>query len=107
MQEPFRPQCLDLDQGSVLALGHVKALQMEFEMNLLGLLFGIAIALSGHDAFAKNRLTDPIKIARECKSDMELMCKGFRPGGQRIIRCLQQRVIELSSACSVALKSTE
>jgi len=52
-------------------------------------------------------LTDPIKIARECKSDMELMCKGFRPGGQRIVRCLKQRVTELSPACSVALKSTE
>ena len=76
-------------------------------MNLPGLLFGIAIVLSGQDAFAKNRLTDPIKIARECKSDMELMCKGFRPGGERIIRCLKQRVAELSSACSVALKSTE
>ena len=25
MQGPFRPQCLDLGQGSVLALGHVKA----------------------------------------------------------------------------------
>jgi len=76
-------------------------------MNWLSLLFGIAIALSGQGAFAKNRLTDPIKIARECKSDMELMCKGFRPGGERIIRCLKQRVTELSSACSVALKSTE
>jgi len=76
-------------------------------MNWLSLLFGIAIALSGQDAFAKNRLTDPIKIARECKGDMELMCKGFRPGGQRIIRCLQQRVTELSSACLVALKAAE
>ena len=76
-------------------------------MNLPGLLFGIAVVLSGQDAFAKNRLTDPIKIARECKSDMELMCKGFRPGGQRIIRCLKQRVTELSSACSVALKAAK
>ena len=48
-------------------------------MNLLGFLFGAAIALSGQDAFAKNRLTDPIKIARECKSDMELSAKGFAP----------------------------
>jgi hypothetical protein len=76
-------------------------------MNFPGLLLGIAIASFGQNAFAKNRLTDPIKIARECKSDMELMCKGLRPGGERIIRCLKQRVTELSSACSVALKSTE
>ena len=76
-------------------------------MNWLSPLFGIAIVLFGQDAFAKNRLTDPIKIARECKSDMELMCKGLRPGGQRIIRCLKERVTELSPACSAALKSTE
>ena len=49
-------------------------------MNWLSPLFGIAIALSGQDAFAKNRLTDPVKIARECKSDVELLCKGLRPG---------------------------
>jgi len=67
-------------------------------MRWLSPLFGIAIAFTGQDAFAKNRLTDPIKIARECKSDIELMCKGFRPGGQRIIRCLKQRVTELSPA---------
>jgi hypothetical protein len=76
-------------------------------MNWLSPLFGIAIALSGQDAFAKNRLTDPVKIARECKSDLELLCKGLRPGGQRIISCLKEKPTELSPACSAALKSTE
>ncbi|WP_434057372.1 cysteine rich repeat-containing protein [Bradyrhizobium japonicum] len=76
-------------------------------MNWLSPLFGIAIALFGQDAFAKNRLTDPVKIARECKSDVERFCKGLRPGSHRIIRCLKARVAELSPACSAALKSTE
>jgi hypothetical protein len=76
-------------------------------MNWLSPLFGVAIALSGQDAFAKNRLTDPVKIARECKSDLELLCKGLRPGGQRIISCLKGKLTELSPACSAALKSTE
>ncbi len=76
-------------------------------MNWFGLLFGIAIALSGPHAFAKSRLTDPVKIARECKSDLELFCKGLRPGRQRIISCLKQKVAELSPACLAALKSTE
>jgi hypothetical protein len=76
-------------------------------MNWLSPLFGIAIALSGQDAFAKNRLTDPVKIARECKSGVERLCRGLRPGGQRIISCLKERVTELSPACSAALKSTE
>jgi hypothetical protein len=76
-------------------------------MNWLSPLFCVAIALSGQDAFAKNRLTDPVKIARECKSDLELLCKGLRPGGQRIMSCLKEKLTELSPACSAAFKSTE
>jgi hypothetical protein len=76
-------------------------------MNWLSPLLGVAIALFGQDALAKNRLTDPVKIARECKSDVELSCKGFRPGGQRIMSCLKEKVTELSPACSAAFKSTE
>jgi hypothetical protein len=52
-------------------------------------------------------LTDPVKIARECKSDFELLCKGLRPGGQRIISCLKEKLPELSPACSAAFKSIE
>ena len=76
-------------------------------MNRFTALFGIAIALSSQTVFAKNRLTDPVKVARECKSDMDLLCKGLRPGGQRIISCLKRNVTELSPACLAAVKSTE
>jgi hypothetical protein len=76
-------------------------------MNWLAALFSIAIALSGQCALAKSRLTDPLKIARECKSDVELFCKGIRPGGQRIISCLKGKLTELSPTCLAALKSTE
>ena len=76
-------------------------------MNWFTPLFGIAIALSSQSAFAKNRLTDPVEIARQCKSEMELLCKGLRPGGQRIISCLKGKVIELSPACLAAVNSTE
>jgi hypothetical protein len=70
-------------------------------------LVGVAIALSGPDAFARSGLTDPIKIARECKSELELLCKGVRPGGQRITICLKANVTQLSPTCQAALKSTE
>ena len=76
-------------------------------MNWFSPLFGIAIAFSGQDAFARNRLTDPVKIARECKGDVELLCRGLRAGRQRITSCLREKVAELSPACSAALKSTE
>jgi hypothetical protein len=81
--------------------------ERELEMKWFVPCFALAIALSGQDAFAKHRLTDPIKIARECKSEVELLCKGHRPGDHRIISCLKAKVTELSPACLAALKSTE
>ena len=77
-------------------------------MSWFGRLFGIVIALAGvQQAVAKNRLTDPLKVARECKSEIELFCKGTRPGGQRIVVCLKQKLAELSPTCSIALQSAE
>jgi hypothetical protein len=77
-------------------------------MNWFGRLLGVVIALAGvQQAMARNRLTDPLKIARECKSEAELFCKGIRPGGQRIVVCLKQRIAELSPACATALKSAD
>jgi hypothetical protein len=73
----------------------------------LRLLLGIAVMLYGQNAFAKNRLTDPIKVARECKSEVESLCKGVRPGGQRMVNCLKRNTAELSTRCSVALRSAE
>lgn len=76
-------------------------------MNHLSLLLAIAVTLYGQNAFAKSRLTDPVKIARECKSEIELLCKGVLPGGQRMVNCLKKNTAELSIPCSAALKSAE
>lgn len=77
-------------------------------MNWFSRLLGVVIAFAGlQQALAKNRLTDPLKIARECKSEAELLCKGIRPGGQRIVVCLKRKIAELSPACSTALRSAE
>ena len=73
----------------------------------IGALFGLAMALFGEDAFARSRLTDPVKIARECKGEVELLCKGVRPGKQCVTSCLKGRLSELSPARFAALKSTE
>ena len=76
-------------------------------MNRWIILLGMAIGIAGQNATAKNRLTDPVRIARDCKSDLERLCSGVRPGGQRIKNCLKDRIAELSSSCSGALKATE
>jgi hypothetical protein len=81
--------------------------KQSLEMSRVSLLLGMIIVLLGHDAFAKSRLTDPLNIARECKSETELFCKGVRPGGQRMVSCLKGKAAELSPSCSVALRSAE
>ena len=71
-------------------------------------LLGVVIAVMGvQQVSAKNRLTDPLKIARECKGEAELFCKGIRPGGKRIVVCLKQKMTELSPPCSIALMSAQ
>jgi hypothetical protein len=76
-------------------------------MNGLIILLGIAVGFTGHSAIAKHRLTDPVRIARDCKSDLERLCVGLRPGGQRIKNCLIEKVAELSPSCLGALRATE
>ena len=73
----------------------------------VGLFLAIALALVAHTAFAKSRLTDPVKVARDCKDEVELYCKEVRPGSQRITGCLKAKAPQLSPACTATLKSTE
>jgi hypothetical protein len=81
--------------------------ELRDKMNWFRALFCIAIASISHGAFAKQKMTDPLKIARECKSDLALLCKAARPGRQRVIKCLKEKATELSPGCAAALKSME
>jgi hypothetical protein len=38
-----------------------------------------------------------------CRADAERLCKGVRPGGGRILRCLKSHEAELSPACRTQL----
>lgn len=76
-------------------------------MNWITLPLALATALVVEQAAAKSRLTDPVKIARECKSEAEQFCKGVRPGGTRIMVCLKKNISDLSPACLAALRSAE
>ena len=44
----------------------------------------------------------PVKIARECKSEVELFCKGVRPGGSAHHKLSQGKGVRIA-----AFKSTE
>lgn len=40
-----------------------------------------------------------VRAEDACRVDAEKICRGVRPGGGRIIRCLQEHEAELSPAC--------
>jgi hypothetical protein len=67
----------------------------------------VAALLVNRQARAKSRLTDPIKIARECKSETELFCKNARTGRRRVMACLKGKIAGLSPACLAALRAAE
>jgi hypothetical protein len=39
-----------------------------------------------------------------CKSDIERLCKGIKPGGGRLIQCLKTHKEEMSVGCAQALQ---
>jgi hypothetical protein len=40
-----------------------------------------------------------------CRSDFKALCKGTKPGGGRIIACLQKHSDKLSAGCRTALQA--
>lgn len=42
-------------------------------------------------------------LAQLCRADYERLCPGIRPGGGRILVCLQRQAPQLSPACAQAM----
>ncbi|MGM4919505.1 cysteine rich repeat-containing protein [Tardiphaga sp. 813_E8_N1_3] len=85
----------------------MSALMMGIQKVKLIIFLGIAVCLADQTAIAKSELTDPLKIARDCKSELKRLCAGVRPGRGRITSCLKEKSAELSSTCLDALKAAE
>ena len=51
----------------------------------IGFVAGVLLAFGAH--------------ANPCKEDAEKLCKGVKPGGGRIIKCLKEHEADLSEAC--------
>jgi Cysteine rich repeat len=46
-----------------------------------------------------------MQAGRICRPDIDRFCTGVKPGGGRVLQCLQGHQAELSSECSAVLKS--
>jgi hypothetical protein len=40
------------------------------------------------------------EFSKDCKADIDKLCKGIRPGGGRILACLKSHQSELAPACA-------
>ena len=71
------------------------------------MLAAVLLAMAG-PAFAQAPVPTPIRneataLAQLCRADYERLCPGVRPGGGRILACLQRQVPNLSPACARAM----
>src|SRR6516162_11070695 len=69
--------------------------------------FAASLALAGallsQSAGAEGRLIKGFDAVRACSGDIEKLCSGIEPGGDRIKACVQGNVSELSTPCKEAL----
>ena len=76
-------------------------------MKKLGLMLGVSLAMLAYPAMAQERLMEglmeKLKIVRECAGDVERLCAGVVPGGDRIEACIKEKLTQLSPACVASL----
>jgi hypothetical protein len=65
-------------------------------LSLRSIFLATVLALAGMSAQAQNQ-------GGVCKADAQKLCKGTKPGGGRVIACLQQHEAELTPACKEQL----
>lgn len=65
---------------------------------------GLALSMGAAAPVAWAQATGGGGMATDgCKADMRRLCSGERPGGGRVVACLQQHEADLSPACKATL----
>lgn len=68
----------------------------------------VSVLVAGGAAQAQTAPTPAQRAAADavrdaCRADFGRLCSGVRPGGGRVLQCLDAHVAELSPACRAAL----
>ncbi len=61
------------------------------------------VALTAGTGAAQARQPPATSLRHACRGDYQSFCAGTRPGGGRILACLQKNAAALSPACQQAL----
>ncbi|WP_316977393.1 cysteine rich repeat-containing protein [Shumkonia mesophila] len=69
---------------------------------------GVGLSVCTPVAWAQQQDAPAEKAVRQaCTSDFRSLCSGVRPGGGRILACLQKNEAKLSSGCRQALANAK
>jgi hypothetical protein len=73
--------------------------------SLLAIAFGVGLLLTGSWGASAQEGLGLFTAQRDCATDIQSLCAGVKPGGGRVLACLQSHVAagELSVGCSTIL----
>ena len=72
----------------------------------------LAVAITSGSALAQTQLSPTMKaeaksLAQLCRADFDKLCPNVRPGGGRILACLESHAVELTPQCQAALPQAD
>src|SRR5262249_26065103 len=70
---------------------------------LFAIAFGASLLLGGSWGACAQDSLGLFTRERDCSTDIQSLCAGVKPGGGRVLACLQSHVGELSVGCSTIL----
>ena len=71
--------------------------------SLSAIAFGAGLLLTGSWGACAQEGLGLFTSQRDCATDIQSLCAGVKPGGGRVLACLQSHVGELSVGCSTML----
>ena len=71
--------------------------------SLFAIAFGAGLLLTGSLGASAQQGFGIFDTERDCSTDVQSLCAGVKPGGGRVLACLQSHVGELSVGCSTML----
>jgi hypothetical protein len=71
--------------------------------SLFAIAFGAGLLLTASWGASAQEGVGVFDTERNCSTDVQSLCAGVKPGGGRVLACLQSHVGELSVGCSTIL----
>jgi hypothetical protein len=76
---------------------------------MVALLISLVATLPAHAQSrpAQKMRSEAMALMQICRGDYDRLCNGVKPGGGRVIACLQSHASQLGAACAQAMPRAE